>query len=306
MALFPGKSLLHDARKNGYAVGAFNTNNLEITKAIINAAASENAPIFLQLSSAALKYGGFELAGLAMELARKSPVPVALHLDHGKELGVVKDCIGLGFSSVMIDGSALPFEANVLITRKVSALAHRKGVSVEAELGQLKGREDEVFSSRNTYTDPKAARLFVEKTGCDSLAVAVGTSHGAYKFSGVPRLDLERLSQIHEWVGVPLVLHGASSVPKTLVSSINRNGGKISGAAGVPEFQIRKAVRLGICKVNEDTDLRLAFTSSVRKFLNDEPGIYDPREILSAAISSIQRVVSRRIRVLGSRGRSWL
>lgn len=304
MALVSGKSLLDKAKKGLYAVGAFNTNNLETTKAIVGAAVELDAPVFLQLSSGALKYGGFELAGLALAFAKKVPVPVAVHLDHGPSLELARECISFGFTSVMIDGSALPFGSNVLVTKKVVAAARKKGVSVEAELGQLKGREDEVFSAKHSYTDPAAAAKFVSLTGVGSLAVAIGTSHGAYKFKGASRIDLARLGEIAAAVDVPLVLHGASSVPAGLVAEANRFGAKISGAKGVPEHQIRKAVKLGICKVNEDTDLRLAFTAAVRKFLDENPRAYDPREILVPATAAMKAVVMRRILVLGSAGKA--
>lgn len=304
MTLASGMEILRKAQKGGYAVGAFNTNNLEITKAIISAAVETDAPVFLQLSSGALKYGGFELAGLALAFARKVPVPVAVHLDHGPSLETARECVDFGFSSVMIDGSALPFAGNISVTKRVVAIARRKGVSVEAELGQLKGREDDVFSARHTYTDPKAAAKFVKLTGCDSLAVAIGTSHGAYKFKGASEIDLQRLRQISEVVNAPLVLHGASSVHGSLVALANRYGARIANARGVPESQIRKAVRLGVCKVNEDTDLRIAFTAAVRKFLRQNPSVYDPREMLAPAVGMMKDVVVRRIRVLGSEGRA--
>ncbi len=304
MVLVSGKVLLQKAQRGGYAVGAFNTNNLEITKAIIAAAVETDAPVFLQLSSGALKYGGFELAGLAMAFAKKVPVPVAVHLDHGPSFELARECIGFGFSSVMIDGSALPFKQNISLTKRVVTVAHKKGVSVEAELGQLKGREDEVFSAKHSYTDPAAAAKFVKLTGCDSLAVAIGTSHGAYKFKGAQQIDLKRLSRIAAVVGIPLVLHGASSVPSSLVAAANRYGARISNAKGVPESQIRKAVKLGVCKVNEDTDLRLAFTAAVRKFLSENQSAYDPREMLSPATEAMKEVIMRRIAVLGSDGKA--
>ncbi len=304
MVLVQGKKLLQKAKSGGYAVGAFNTNNLEVTKAIVSAAVETDAPVFLQLSGGALKYGGFELAGLALAFAKKVPVPVAVHLDHGPSLELARECIGFGFSSVMIDGSALPFQQNVAVTKKVVAAAAAKTVSVEAELGRLKGREDDVFSARHSYTEPAAAAAFVKSTKVDSLAVAIGTSHGAYKFKGVPRLDFRRLGEIASVLDVPLVLHGASSVPPSIVAAANRYGAKISNARGVPESQIKKAVSFGVCKVNEDTDLRLAFTAAVRKFLGGNPSAYDPREILSPATDAMKAVVMRRIKVLGSEGKA--
>ncbi|MBI3037068.1 class II fructose-1,6-bisphosphate aldolase [Candidatus Woesearchaeota archaeon] len=304
MVLVSGNKLLQKAKKGCYAVGAFNTNNLEITKAVIAAAVETNSPVFLQLSSGALKYGGFELAGLALAFARKVPVPVAVHLDHGLSFELARECINFGFSSVMIDGSSLPFAKNIAVTKKVVAIAHKRNVAVEAELGQLKGREDEVFSARHTYTDPSAAAKFVKLTNVDSLAVAIGTSHGAYKFKGAPKIDLQRLKEIGKLVDVPLVLHGASSVNHSLVAAANRYGARLSSAQGVPEPQIKKAVKLGVCKVNEDTDLRIAFTGAVRKFLKENPSAYDPREVLSPATEAMKAVVMRRIRVLGSENRA--
>jgi len=303
VVLASGKLLLSKARRECYAVGAFNTNNLEATKAIVSAAIELSAPIFLQMSGGALKYGGFELAGLALAFAKKVPVPVAVHLDHGPSVELARECIGFGFSSVMIDGSALPFRQNAALTRKVVAAAKARRVSVEAELGRLKGGEDDVFSARHSYTDPAAAAKFVKLTKVDSLAVAIGSSHGAYKFRGIPMLDLQRLKEIASVLEVPLVLHGASSVPPSLVAAANRYGAEISGARGVPESQIRKAVKLGICKVNEDTDLRLAFIAAVRKFLHGNPSAYDPREVLSPAVEAMKAVVMRRIEVLGSDGK---
>mgnify|MGYP001617085818 CR=1 FL=1 len=303
MVLVSGKVLLQKAKKGCYAVGAFNTNNLEITTAIVAAAVETNAPVFLQLSSGALKYGGFELAGLAIAFAKKVHVPIAVHLDHGPSFEVARECIGFGFSSVMIDGSALPFDKNVSLTKKVVAAASAKKVSVEAELGQLKGREDEVFSATHTYTDPSAAAKFVRLTKVGSLAVAIGTSHGAYKFKGAPKIDLQRLKEIGKLVDVPIVLHGASSVPNSLVAEANRYGAKLANAKGVPEVQIKKAIKLGVCKVNEDTDLRIAFAAAVRKFLKENPSAYDPREILSPATEAMKSVVMRRIKVLGSEGK---
>ncbi|MBI2144088.1 class II fructose-1,6-bisphosphate aldolase [Candidatus Woesearchaeota archaeon] len=304
MVLVAGKKLLQKAQKGGYAVGAFNISNLETAKAVVSAAVEANAPIFLPLTSGALKYGGFELAGLALAFARKVHVPVAVHLDHGPSFEVARECISFGFSSVMIDGSALPFGGNVSLTKKVVAIAHKKGVSVEAELGQLKGREEAVFSAKHIYTEPSAAARFVKLTGADSLAVAIGTSHGAYKFKGTPMLDFKRLSEIADAVNVPLVLHGASSVPKAIVAAANRYGARLSGARGVPESHIRNAIRLGICKVNVDTDLRIAFTAAVRKALAENRSVFDPRELLSPAIEAVKDVVMRRIKVLGSEGKA--
>ena|SRR3989344_5960688 len=304
MVLVPGKKLLQKAQDGCYAVGAFNTNNLETTKAIISAAVETDAPVFLQLSSGALKYGGFELAGLALSFARKVPVPVAVHLDHGPSFELARECVNFGFPSVMIDGSALPFSRNVALTRRVVTVARGKNVSVEAELGQLKGREDDVFAAKHIYTEPSEAAKFVRLTKVGSLAVAIGTSHGAYKFKGASSIDLQRLRAIREVVSIPIVLHGASSVHGSLVAAANRYGAKIVNAKGVSESQIKKAVRLGVCKVNEDTDLRLAFTASVRKFLKENPSAYDPREILSPATDAMKAVVMRRIKVLGSDGKA--
>jgi fructose-bisphosphate aldolase, class II len=303
MVLVSGEKILLAAKKGGYAVGAFNTNDLEITKAIISAAVELNSPIFISISEGALRYGGDELVGLALQFAKEVKIPVAVHLDHGKTVVMAKKCVKLGFSSVMIDGSSLPFWKNAALSKKVVVFAHKKGVSVEAELGQLKGTEDLVSSKVSLYTEPTEAKEFVKIAGIDSLAVAIGTSHGAYKFKGVPKLDLKRLSEIVDLVKIPLVLHGASSVTSDIVAQANKYGANLSEARGVPEAQIRQAVRLGICKVNEDTDLRIAFTAAVRKSLKENPKLFDPREMLSPAVDMMRSVVERRIRLLGSEGK---
>ncbi|MBN2454566.1 class II fructose-1,6-bisphosphate aldolase [Candidatus Woesearchaeota archaeon] len=303
--LAAGKSILKKAYDSGYAVGAFNINNLEVLKAVVSAADELNAPIFVQATAGAIKYAGIEeLAAMVRASAKKSKIPIALHLDHGPDLNHVRLCIEHGFTSVMLDGSHLPFAKNVSITKSAARIAHARKVCVEGELGRLKGVEEHVKSSRHVFTEPAEAKKFVALTKVDSLAVAIGTSHGAYKFRGKPKLEIKRLKEINSLLQMPLVLHGASSVPKELVSKADRYGAAIKGANGVPDSELRKAVRNGIAKVNQDTDLRIALVAAVRKFLKENPKEYDPRNILAPAMLSIKEVVKKRIKVLGSEGRA--
>jgi len=295
------KGILEMAEKGGFAVSAFNTSNIELTRAIIDAAVETDTPVIIATSEKAIDYAGIDcLSKVVYSLGERAPVPVALHLDHGKSLESVVRAIRFGWTSVMIDASDRPFEENVEITRKVVQIAHAVGVTVEAELGRLKGIEDHVSADEREafLTDPNEAKRFVEETGVDALAVAIGTSHGAYKFKGEPKLDLKRLEEIRNRVNVPLVLHGASGVPGELVDGINELGGDIKGARGVPDEELREAVKRGIRKVNTDTDLRLAFTFAVRKFLKENPTVFDPRKILSSAMDEIKRVAIHRIKVL--------
>lgn len=290
--------MLKKAQKAGYAVGAFNTSDLEITQAIVEAASELNSPVIVQASPGAIKYAGLKmLSDIVHDLAAKTKVPVALHLDHGDSLKLVKDCVNSGYTSVMIDGSFLSFEKNVGITKKAVAIAHKKNVPVEAELGQLKNR-------KNFYTDADDAAKFVKLTNIDSLAVSIGTSHGAYKFKGESKLDFRRLQEIKNKVTVPLVLHGASGVPEAVLRAAKKYGAKLEGAKGVADRDIRKAVKLGICKVNIDTDLRLAFTAAVRKELFDKPSVFSPREIMGLAREMVKEAVKRKIKLLGSGGKA--
>ena len=297
------KKLLLAAQAGNYAVGAFNINNMEIAHAIVEAADREHAPVICQTSEGSLKYAGMDmLLAIARQLAEKSKIPVSLHLDHGKHLAVVSEAVRAGYQSVMYDGSTHAFAENVEITSSIVKLAHRKNVSVEAELGALAGIEDFVsVAQRDAHlTDPRQAREFVKKTGCDFLAIAIGTSHGAYKFKGRSRLDMERLKEIKQSVNVPLVLHGASSVPKRLVKQVEKFGGDLGKPMGVSDRDLTQAVKNGICKVNTDTDVRLAFTAGIRKILKQEPDEFDPRKLLAPAYEEMVAIIRWKIRLLGS------
>jgi fructose-bisphosphate aldolase class II len=298
--------LLIPARKSGYAVGAFNFNNVEFTQAILAAAEEAGAPVILQTSEGAIKYLGFDYIGALSAVFKKAKVPVALHLDHGKDMDIIKQAIKSGFyTSVMIDGSSLPYEENVKMTKAVVKLARPKKISVEAELGVLKGKEEEISSAEHYFTDPKQAADFVGKTGCDALAVAVGTSHGAYKFSGSAKLDLRRLDTIRRLVKIPLVLHGASGVLPRLLDLMKKDCekigdcGRLSGAQGVPDEQIQKAIKLGVAKINIDTDLRIAFTAAIRNKILSDSKFFDPREYLKAGREEVKRAVLEKIKLFG-------
>lgn len=303
--LVTSKELLLSAQRGGYAIGAFNIHNLESLKAVVEAAAEENSPVILAVTPSAIEYAGLDyLSSLVKTAAAGSKSPIVLHLDHGKDIGTVVKCIEAGFTSVMIDCSHLPFKENVESTRQVVELAHPRGVSVEAELGRLTGVEGKKVAEREeVLTDPDEAAEFVKLTQVDALAVSIGTSHGAYKFKGEPKLDFERLKAIREKVHVPLVLHGASSVPKEILEKAKRYGAQLEGAAGIPEEHIRKAISLGIAKVNIDTDLRLAFIAAVREVLFSHPEEFDPRKILTPAKESMKAVVKYKIQLLGSSGK---
>jgi len=295
--------LLKNAKKRRYAIGAFNVYNLESVQAVVAAAEHLRSPVILQTSEAAIGYAGLDyLFNLASVAAAKSTVPVVLHLDHGKDLDTVKACIERGYSSIMFDGSHYPYAKNVKLTRKVVQMAHAAGIAVEAELGTIGGAEDTVRSRKILLTDPAEAKRFVEETGIDSLAIAIGTSHGAYKFAGKAQLDLQRLREIALTIGVPLVLHGASSVPADLVARAKKAGMKLDDAEGVPEEQIAQAVRNGISKVNIDTDLRLAWSDAVREHVKKEVKDFDPRHALVKARDAMQSLVEGKMRLLGSKG----
>jgi fructose-bisphosphate aldolase class II len=288
------------AYDGGYAVGAFNVNNMEIIQGIVEAAAEEQAPLILQVSAGARKYAHpVYLKKLVEAAVEVTGLDICLHLDHGDDFEICKACVDGGFTSVMIDGSKHSFTENIALTRQVVEYAHDHGVVVEAELGKLAGVEDDVnVDTRNaTYTDPDEAVEFVERTGCDSLAITIGTSHGAFKFKGEPRLDFERLYKISDMLpGFPLVLHGASSVPKEFVNLCNQYGGQIPGAQGVPEDMLRKAAKSGVCKINIDTDLRLAMTASIRQVFVENPGWFDPRQYLGPGRSAIKAMVAHKIK----------
>ncbi|AFM41681.1 fructose-1,6-bisphosphate aldolase, class II [Desulfosporosinus acidiphilus SJ4] len=282
------------------AVGAFNVNNMEIIQGIVDAAKEENAPLILQVSAGARKYARhIYLIKLVEAAVEDTGLPVALHLDHGEDFEICKACVDGGFTSVMIDGSKLPFAENIAVTKKVVEYAHAKGVVVEAELGRLAGVEDaiNVSAEDSSYTDPEQAAEFVQKTGCDSLAVAIGTSHGAYKFKGEPKLDFARLQKITALLpGFPLVLHGASTVLPEFVAKCNQYGGELKGAQGVPEELLHKAGTMGVCKINIDTDLRLAMTASIREHFAVNPADFDPRQYLKPAREAIKNMVKHKIK----------
>lgn len=305
MVLVNTKDMLAKARKHCYAVGHFNTTDIEETQAIVQAANELNAPVILGASTKAITYAGLKnLHDIIANIAREVKIPIALHLDHGPSSDWALRCIDNGWTSVMIDTSKLDYKNNIKETIRVVNYAHNRNVSVEAEIGVLKGIEDDlvVKDKEAVFTDPKQAKEFMKATGCDSLAIAIGTSHGAFKFHGTPKLDLARLKLIREIVNVPLVLHGASSVYQDVVKSINRLGGKVRGAQGVPDSILRSAVKLGICKINTDTDLRLAFTLGVRSHLKKDPANYDIRETLEAAKEELVKMTKRKIKVFGSEG----
>ncbi len=305
MPLVTTKDMFEKSMKEHFAIGAFNVNNMEIIQAITDAAAEENSPVILQASSSAIKYARIGYLRKMVEAALDQyDIPVALHLDHGPDFETCKMCIDNGFSSVMIDGSKYDFEENVELTKKVVDYAHSKGVVVEAELGKLAGIEDEVnvASADAMFTDPDQAKEFVERTGCDSLAIAIGTSHGAYKFKGEPKLRFDILQQVKERLPhTPIVLHGASTVIPELVEMCNKYGGDIPGAKGVPDEILHQASMLGVSKINVDTDLRLAMTGAIRKVFVEEPSKFDPRAYLTPAREQIKQTVQHKIReVFGS------
>jgi fructose-bisphosphate aldolase, class II len=305
----PTNDLFAKALKGKYALGAYNVNNMELLQAIVEAGEELQAPIILQISAGARKYANQTYLIKLVEAAlATTTIPIALHLDHGEDFEICKACIDGGFSSVMIDGSKFSFEENISLTKQVVDYAHSKGVSVEAELGKLAGVEDNISVSEKDaiYTNPDQAKEFVERSGCDSLAVAIGTSHGAYKFAGDAKLDFERLAEIKAAVGedYPLVLHGASSVPEDLVKTCNDFGAQINGAKGVPEAMFEKARLMGIAKINVDTDLRLAFTGAIRKYFAQNPTDFDPRKYLGPARDAVREVVKRKIKIFGTDGKA--
>ncbi len=305
MALVTSREMFKKAYEGGYAIGAFNVNNMEIIQGIIEAAKEEHSALILQVSAGARKYASSVYLRKLVEAAvEDSGLDIVLHLDHGEDLDIVKKCIDDGFTSVMIDASHHPFEENIRITKEVVEYAHARGVVVEAELGRLAGVEDAINVSKEdaSYTDPDQAVEFVERTGIDSLAIAIGTSHGAYKFKGEPKLDFERLDIItNKLQGFPLVLHGASTVMPEFVALCNQYGGSIPGAQGVPEHMLRQAAKSGVCKINIDTDLRLAMTAAIRKHFAENPSDFDPRKYLGPARSAIKGMVQHKIKdVLGS------
>jgi fructose-bisphosphate aldolase class II len=305
--LATNKELMAAARKGKYAVGAFNINNMEWLQAVTGAAEELESPAIIALSEGAIRYAGFRnIVSMVRLAAEERKVPISLHLDHGKDMDIIVKCIEEGFTSVMIDGSALPFEENIAVTAKVVEKARPKGVSVEGELGKLAGIEDNVsIAERDAmFTNPAEAEEFVKRTGVDALAIAVGTSHGAYKFKGEAHLALDRISEIASRVKALLVLHGASGVKQENVDLANKFGAAIRGAKGVPDAAIVEAIRLGICKVNIDTDIRIAFNAYVRKALSEKPEEIDPRKVLGPGRDAIAVVVREKIKLFGSEGKA--
>ena len=304
MPLVTTKEMFKKAYEGGYAIGAFNVNNMEIVQGITRAAKNLNAPVILQCSASARKYASHGyLVAMVKAAAEETGLPIALHLDHGPNFETCKDCIDGGFTSVMIDGSSLPFEENIAVTKKVVEYAHAHGVVVEGELGTLAGVEDEVQVEADDafYTSPDEACEFVEKTGVDSLAIAIGTSHGAYKFKPgqKPELKFDSLQEIGERMpGFPIVLHGASSVNQDHIKMINEFGGQMPDAIGIPEDMLRKASSMAVCKINVDSDIRIAMTAALRKYLTENPTVFDPRKYLDPARELIQEVVEHKIKVV--------
>ncbi len=311
MPLVNTKEMFKKAYEGGYAIGAFNVNNMEIVQGITQACQKLNSPAILQASAGARKYAnGVYLTALVEAASKIVDVPIALHLDHGPDFQTCKDCVDSGFTSVMIDGSSLPYEENVEEVKKVVDYAHKYNVTVEAELGRLAGIEDavNVSSEDASYTDPNEVEDFVNRTGIDSLAIAIGTSHGAYKFKPgqKPQLRFDILEEIEKRLpGFPIVLHGASSVLPEYVEIINKFGGSMPNAIGIPEDMLRQAAKMAVCKINIDSDLRLALTALVRKFLAENPSNFDPRSYLGAGREALQAVVEHKIKtVLGSENKA--
>ena len=319
MAIVTTKEMFKKAYEGGYAVGAFNINNMEIIQAITEACAEEKSPVILQVSAGARKYAKHEyLMALAKAAVADTGIDLALHLDHGADFEICKSCIDGGFSSVMIDGSHHSFEDNIALTKKVVEYAHAHGVVVEGELGVLAGVEDDVVAEHSSYTKPEEVEEFVTKTGVDSLAISIGTSHGAYKFTakqctrneqGIlvpPPLRFDILAEIEKRLpGFPIVLHGASSVSQEHVKEINSLGGNLPDAVGIPEEQLRKAASMAVCKINIDSDIRLALTAGIRRVMSDDPSVFDPRTYLTVARKEVKAMVKHKIvDVLGSNGKA--
>ena len=309
MPIVNSRDMLKKAYEGGYAIGAFNVNNMEIIQGITEAAKEENAPLILQVSAGARKYAKHVYLMKLIEAAEADTgLPIVVHLDHGADFDICKSCIDGGFTSVMIDGSHFPFEENMELTRKVVEYAHKYNVTVEGELGRLAGVEDEVKVSHedSSYTDPAQVQEFVENTGVDSLAIAIGTSHGAFKFKGEPKLRFDILEEVAKRLpGFPIVLHGASSVIPSYVEMINQYGGSMPGAQGVPEDMLRKAASMAVCKINIDSDLRLAFTGEVRRHFVEHPDHFDPRQYLTDARNGVREMVRHKIvDVLGCNGKA--
>lgn len=303
MPLTTSTQMFKKAYKGGYAIGAFNVNNMETIQGIVEAGEECNSPIILQISKGARDYANMIYLKKLVEAAvEKSSIPICLHLDHGDTFEICKACVDDGFTSVMIDASSLPFDENIKLSKKVVDYAHERGVVVEAELGTLAGIEEHVSNKYGSFTRPDEVEEFVTKTGVDSLAIAIGTSHGAFKFKGEAQLRFDILEEIEKRIpGFPIVLHGSSSVPREFVDMINKYGGNVAGAQGVPESMLRKAASMSVCKINIDTDIRLAITAEIRKHLTEHPEHFDPRQYLKPARAAIKQMVKHKIiNVLGS------
>lgn len=307
MPLVTTTEMFKKAYHGGYAIGAFNVNNMETIQGIVEAGEETKSPLILQVSKGARDYANMVYLKKLVEAAvLTSSIPIALHLDHGDTFEICKQCVDDGFTSVMIDASKLPFEENIALSKRVVEYAHDHGVVVEAELGKLAGVEEHVSNKYGSYTNPAEVQEFVEKTGVDSLAIAIGTSHGAYKFKGEPKLRFDILEEIQQLIpDFPIVLHGSSSVPKAFVDMINSYGGNVAGAQGVPEEMLHKAATMSVCKINIDTDIRLACTAEIRKHLTEYPDHFDPRQYLKPARAAIKEMVKHKIiNVLGSDGKA--
>ncbi|MFH0928358.1 MAG: ketose-bisphosphate aldolase [bacterium] len=299
--------ILKKADRNHYAVPAFNINNLEICQAVMEAAVLEKSPVILQTSEGAIEYAGLEYLAAIAHVAAKTKVPVVFHVDHGKKYDLVKSLILSGFySSAMYDGSSLPYKENLKRTKELVSLAHAQGMSLEAELGAIKGAEDNVSVSEREafFTDPKQALEFVRTTKCDALAISVGTAHGAFKFTSKTLIDFDRIKEIKKLVKIPLVLHGASGVPQDIVKIAEKYGSVLAGARGVSDEAIKKAVSCGINKVNIDTDLRIAFTAGVHRELEENPTVFDPRKIMAGAKELMTKLAVHKMKLLGSSGKA--
>jgi len=304
MPLVTSKEMFAKAYKGGYAIGAFNVNNMEQIQGIVQAGKETRSPLILQISMGARKYANIVYLKKLIEAAviDSQDLPICMHLDHGDSFEICKQCVDDGFTSVMIDASSLPFNENIAVSKKVVEYAHARGVVVEAELGTLSGVEEHVANEYGHYTNPSEVEEFVNKTGVDSLAIAIGTSHGAFKFKGAAELRFDILKEVSEKLpDFPIVLHGASSVPQEFIAEINRYGGNMQGAQGVPEEMLRKAAKMAVCKINIDSDIRLAITASIRKYLAENPSRFDPRDYLKPARQAVADMVKHKIlNVLGS------
>ncbi|MBW2998692.1 class II fructose-bisphosphate aldolase family protein [Candidatus Woesearchaeota archaeon] len=304
MTIVTGKYLLNKAKKGKYAIPHFNISNMETIQAVFNVCDRLKAPALISLSETAIKYMSIPtIISLFETYAKRTKAKFALHLDHGKDMKIIKQCINSGFTSVMIDASHEEFKKNVVLTKKVVNLAKKKGVSVEAEIGTIGGKEDYV-QGKIIYTDPFQAREFVKQSGCDSLAVAIGTSHGAYKFPGKSHLSIDVLKAVKKLVNVPLVLHGSSSIPPYLVRKANKYGAKIKKAHGVSDADVKKAIRNGICKINIDSDLRIAFDAGMREYLQKNPSSIDYRGMLTATRLEMEKVIEHKVLLFGCKNKS--